>query len=249
MSKIEELEARIRALEKQAALSQDIRDIERLQRCYGYYLEHGMNEEVKDLFADNADVATYWLGKGEYHGQERVRGLWDRNFPSEMRKSDEFLHLIMQLSPIVDVDEDGRTAHGRWYASTAVSIPIREKLMSEFAVCSYENDYIKENGKWKIQVLRCRMVYIIRNPKEGFVNPNRFVDINADPRIYIPDEPVFDNPESYDKWQYPSGYILPFHFKHPVTGKETSDKARNAALDKAKTEEKPCNKPDIASHR
>jgi hypothetical protein len=243
MPTIEGLEDRIKTLEREVALSRDIRDIERLQRCYGYYLEHGMNNEVKDLFANNNDIATYWLGKGEYHGQEGVKGLWDRNFPAEMRKSEEFLHLIMQLSPIIDVDENGNTAHGRWYASAAVSIPIREKLMHEFAVCCYENDYIKEGGKWKIQTLRARMVYIIRNPKEGFVNPERYVDINDDPRIYMPDEPKFDNPEAYDKWQYPSGYILPFHFKHPVTDKETSDKARNAALDKSNTGERQGNKP------
>ena len=28
-------------------------------------------------------------------------------------------------------------------------------------------------------------------------------------------------------YAYPSGYILPFHFKHPITGKETSEGERN----------------------
>jgi hypothetical protein len=30
--------------------------------------------------------------------------------------------------------------------------------------------------------------------------------------------------------QYPSGYIYPFHFRHPVTGRETGEAAVNAAL-------------------
>jgi hypothetical protein len=30
--------------------------------------------------------------------------------------------------------------------------------------------------------------------------------------------------------QYPSGYIYPFHFKHPVTGKTTSEVEYNATL-------------------
>jgi hypothetical protein len=35
--------------------------------------------------------------------------------------------------------------------------------------------------------------------------------------------------------RYPSGYIIPFHYKHPVTGKETSEKKRNAASKKVKS--------------
>ena len=30
--------------------------------------------------------------------------------------------------------------------------------------------------------------------------------------------------------QYPSGYIYPFHFKHPVTGKITSEAEHNTGL-------------------
>jgi hypothetical protein len=246
--KIEELETRLKTQEEQIkalqdALKiqnrslqnlQDIEDIKKLQRCYGYYLERGMMQEVKDLFADGPEVSTHWLGKGSYLGPERAKGAWDKNFTPEMVRSQEFLHLIMQLSGIVNVDPDGQTARGRWYAWAAVAIPMRDKIMHEFGVACYENEYVKQNGKWKIKIINCRMVYIIRNPKEGFVKPERFVDINADPKIYMPDEPDFDNPEKYDEWQYPSRYILPFHFNHPVTGKETCDKARNASIKQEK---------------
>jgi len=39
-----------------------------------------------------------------------------------------------------------------------------------------------------------------------------------------------------DEWaeyntSYPSGYIYPMHFVHPVTGKPTSEAERNAKLD------------------
>jgi len=36
---------------------------------------------------------------------------------------------------------------------------------------------------------------------------------------------------------YPTGYIVPFHFRHPVSGKETSEKKRNARLKAAKNAE------------
>ena len=111
----EALIARIEALERQVTLCQDIQEIEKLQRSYGYYMEHGMMEEVRDLFADSPDIAMYWLGLGEYHGQADVKGFWEKAFPSDMTHNPEYLHIIMQLSPIVHVNEDGLTAHGRWY--------------------------------------------------------------------------------------------------------------------------------------
>ena len=36
--------------------------------------------------------------------------------------------------------------------------------------------------------------------------------------------------------RYVTGYILPFHFKHPVTGKPTSEGERNARLKPIETE-------------
>ena len=35
---------------------------------------------------------------------------------------------------------------------------------------------------------------------------------------------------------YPSGYIVPFHFKHPVTGRKSGEAKRNASF---KRQEKP----------
>lgn len=54
---------------------------------------------------------------------------------------------------------------------------------------------------------------------------------------HIDDEMAPENMKlSPDEWaeydtQYPSGYILPFHFHHPVTGKPTSENEYNARLD------------------
>jgi hypothetical protein len=35
--------------------------------------------------------------------------------------------------------------------------------------------------------------------------------------------------------RYVSGYIFPFHYKHPVTGQETSENVRNSRLKPVKT--------------
>jgi hypothetical protein len=46
----------------------------------------------------------------------------------------------------------------------------------------------------------------------------------------LPPMPAPDIPVDKADLRYVSGYIFPFHFKHPVTGKETSEGVRNARL-------------------
>ena len=48
MATLEELQARITRLD-------DIKQIEKLQRIYGYYLDYNEYQKVVDLFSDNAD--------------------------------------------------------------------------------------------------------------------------------------------------------------------------------------------------
>jgi len=42
--------------------------------------------------------------------------------------------------------------------------------------------------------------------------------------------PTPDVPIDKNDLRYVAGYIFPFHFKHPVTGKETSEARRNSTL-------------------
>jgi hypothetical protein len=48
--------------------------------------------------------------------------------------------------------------------------------------------------------------------------------------------PTPDIPPDKKDLRYVSGYIFPHHFKHPVTGKETSEGERNAKLKPLTTE-------------
>jgi len=45
--------------------------------------------------------------------------------------------------------------------------------------------------------------------------------------------PQADVPRTFTP-RYPSAYIFPFHYKHPVTGKKTSEDERNASIDGVK---------------
>ncbi len=223
----EEMEARIKTLEEKVRTFEDIRDIERLQRAYGYYLEHWMSQEIIDLFADGPDVSLM-LGAGTYLGKEGVT----RYFNGNDGTNPEFFHQVMQLSGIVDVNPDGKSAEGRWYGWGVVAMPsgggVRQLFMGGIYVCVY----VKENGIWKIQKLRFDMHYT-SVPEKGWVSPERLAAATKPDQTRTGSVKV-DIPRTFQP-RYPSGYILPFHYKHPVTGKETSEAKRNANVKGANT--------------
>lgn len=218
---IESYEARISDLEKEVRILRDEREIERLQRIYGYYLEHWMAGEIIDLFSDGPDVGLEWP-EGKYIGKEGVR----RYFGSMENKDPEFMHQLMQLSPVIDVAEDGKTALGRWYSFGGVSLPKGGGVTQSFMNGIYENEYVKEDGKWKIKRIRWHMNFAAR-PGVGWVKPERVAAIDPNAQLAGPKP---DIPDTRFALQYPSGHIFPFHYKHPVTGKESSEGERNASL-------------------
>jgi hypothetical protein len=71
----------------------------------------------------------------------------------------------------------------------------------------YENEYVKEDGKWKIKKLHFNLVF--RTPfEEGWLKV---------PLLGRLDRPDADAPAPHFR-PYPSGYHLPYHFNHPITG-------------------------------
>ena len=85
-------------------------------------------------------------------------------------------------------------------------------------------DYIKEKGVWKFLKLQFDFIYSAK-PLEGWVKPERLAAASSSQSFSIkPDAP------RTMLSRYPSGYIVPFHYKHPVTGKKTSEDARNSSL-------------------
>jgi hypothetical protein len=230
---VEAMEARIEALENQVKEQQiqlrtlqDIEEIKRLQRAYGFYLEHWMSQEVIDCFADGPDVVLeIWLGT--FLGKEGVRRFFTTYLGQEKKVSPEFMHMVMQLSGIVDVSPDGQTAKGRWYAWGALALPMGGGVTQAWMAGVYGAEYVKQDGKWKIKILRFSRKFSVP-PGQGWVKQERVDAIDFKPgqmrQPIIPDLPRPFEPG------YPSGYIFPFHFKHPVTGKESSEKARNTSL-------------------
>ncbi len=217
----EEMEARIKTLEHQVRTLADIEEIKTLQKAYGYYLEHWMSQEIVDLFSDDPDVSLT-LAPGTYLGKKRIAEYFNRM----KDPNPEFLHQVMQLSGIVNVDPEGTTAEGRWYGFGAVAAPADKGVREYFMGGIYGCEYVKQDGVWKIRRLRFDASYTA-TPASGWVAPERLVPTDTRAPLTGPQPDV---PRTFSP-RYPSGYIFPFHYSHPVTGKKTSEQLRNSSID------------------
>jgi len=211
---VKTLQEQVKTLQGQTQILRDIEEIKKLQRAYGYYLENWMTDEVADLFSDSPDTVLL-VHAGEFHRKEGVRKFFRPRGVDRGKRPKEFFHQVMQLSPIIDVAPDGKTAKGRWYGFGANASPVKDGVFQGWMNGVYENEYIKENGKWKILKLGWYM-YFFAPYFKGWVALERQCDKNFQ---HQPPQLPTDGP-SPDTF-YPSGFIAPLHFNNPVTGKET----------------------------
>ena len=69
---VEEMAARLEALEEKVGVLDDINEVKRLQRVYSYYVQHMMRDEIYDCFADHPEVALYWLERYISHARRNL---------------------------------------------------------------------------------------------------------------------------------------------------------------------------------
>jgi hypothetical protein len=199
---LKELEARITLLE-------DIEEINKLQRIYGYYLDNGMQDKIVGLFSDDTESVEV-ADRGVFLGKEGVKKffLGYLGKGGKPRPPGEMAYHT-QLQGVVNVDPGGKTAKGRWYC-----LMIQSHLKVEPGVPRaawgfgvYENEYVKENGKWKFKKLYFNLTF--RTPYEdGWVKTPMVAGglakgADGPPTAYSP---------------YPNQKLVPFHWKHPITG-------------------------------
>jgi len=221
LKRVAALEKKVKAQEKQLTILKDIEAIKKLQKAYGYYVEHMMYQEIVDCFADHPDTRLNWL-EGQWLGKEGVK----KYFSMVKETPPNFSHQVMQIAGIVDIDANGKTASGRWYAFGGIFAPRPDGMRRSFVSGIYEMRYIKEKGIWKILSIKWVIPYAVRIAGD-WAMPE---DVN---RPYINGEfrgPKPDVPIDLNDGRYLSGYIFPFHYKHPVTGKETSEAEKNARI-------------------
>jgi hypothetical protein len=202
-----DLEKRIQAIEDEMA-------IDKLEKIFGYYLDNDQMQKVVDLFSDNCESIE--IGdRGVFKGKAGIRKFFF-DYLGEGLKGDhnsilpKKMAFHMQHQGVITLDPDGKNAKGRFYLIMIQSRPIEKggKYRSILGHGVYENEFVKEDGVWKIKKVFMSLTY--RSPiAEGWAdNPN--MSVGRAPGY--DEDPTFFHP-------YPNLAILPFSFKHPVTGK------------------------------
>jgi hypothetical protein len=201
---------RLPQLAQRAALLKDQYEIENLQRIYGFYIDKGQWDEAADLFS--ADARFEVVGRGTWLGPRRIR---------------EYLHAIgpagpapgrlfdnMQLQPIVTVAPDRRTAQGRWRLFAQYA---QAGQFHEWGTGLYENDYVRENGVWKIR--RLTLYPEMFTPYEAGWGREALKVSRMEPAL-APDR-TSKGSASYEK-----AYIVPAHYASPADARAAARRER-----------------------
>lgn len=207
---VEELEAEVRTLKERLGNLEDIEQIKRLENIYGYYLDNARWGDIVGLFSDNAESLEIG-SSGVFLGKKGV----SRFFVEVMGRGGKprpnwWMHVAHQIQPVVDVAPDGKTAQGRWQGLLCLAIRIDRVVRPIWGQGVYTNSFVKENGKWLFQKLHFHMNF--HTPfEDGWVKTPVMKELE---RVIVPP----DRPSTVYQ-PYPSGYTVPFHYKHPITGK------------------------------
>jgi hypothetical protein len=201
-------DARLAAYRERVERLEDADAIETLQATYGYYFDKGLWDDAADLFA--ADGTFEYGQMGVYVGREHVRRAMLLFGPEGLGRG--YLNNHMLLQPIISVAPDGRTATARWQGMVMLSEPGANGV---WGVGLYENGYVKDRGTWKISKLHF-YVTALTDYDAGFTRSA--LRMEGQSAIYPPDRPPTEVYRAY-----PSAYIPPFSYVHPVTGKPLSD--------------------------
>jgi hypothetical protein len=195
---------RLRALAGRVRTMQDETDVQNLQHSYGYYLDRKMWDDVADLFATDG---TLEIGqRSVYEGRERIRKALEVFFgPHPLRRGELFDHI--NVGTVVTISGNGTTARAR---STQLSQLGINGEWAKWEAGTYENEFVKERGVWKIKAIRYYPTFVT----DYDLGWARDAQQAAGPSKEFPPDRFSPRFESYPAIQY-----VAFHYMNPVTGR------------------------------
>jgi hypothetical protein len=206
------LRSKISGLAAQAQCLEDANSIRKLQRAFGYYIDKGYWHEAADLFSDNA---TMEVGvDGVYVGRAHILARLVREGGGSPGPGLPYgqLNHRMQLQPVIDVAADGKTAKGRWRELAMLG---QFHKYAAWGDGIYENEYVKEDGVWKISKLHYFPNFVA--PYKG--GWTALQPVTGDWKSDVAKELPADLPPTVTYKPFPDVYTPPFHYTNPVTGK------------------------------
>ncbi len=200
---ISDLQATVSRLQQRIVRLQDEDQIENLISIYGYYLDKRQWDQLADLFADDGSMEISL--RGVYVGKKSIRRALELFGPLYI--STDYLHNHIQLQPVISFSADGKHA---WSRSRALSELATFKRVGIWGDGIYANEYVKENGVWKIESDHVYTTFFAtydqgwQYARSGAPTESKQIPPDRPPSVL------------YDA--YPGEFIPPFNYAHPVTG-------------------------------
>jgi hypothetical protein len=201
-------DSRLAAFRDRVARLEDTDAVENLTATFGFYFDKGLWDDAADLFAR---AGTFEYGQsGVYVGQERIRRALLLFGPKNLGRG--YLNNHMMLQPVITVARDGRTATGRFQGPMMLSEPGQNGI---WGVGIYENEYVKEDGVWKLAKLHFYPT-AMTDYDRGWARS--LLPMKGPSALFPP-----DRPPTVVYRTMPGNFIPPFSYDHPVTGKPLTD--------------------------
>jgi ketosteroid isomerase-like protein len=144
-ARVHELEGLVKDLQARVRVTEDINEIKAVQWTYLNALMATDWDTCANCFAEDALVDVYLHDPGR--GRENIRH-W---FKEELSATHSGAEGDVCIHPLISVDGD--TAKGNWLLYMMYFY--RRTGQSMFWVQGYyDNEYVRENGAWKISVMR-----------------------------------------------------------------------------------------------
>lgn len=204
-ARIAELRSQLAKLQAETQRVQDAHEIKRLQRSFGYYFEEGLIDEIVELFAE--DATFEYARDGLYRGKARIRDYLLALNGGQQGLREGQLNESLQLMPVITLADDGLSAKARWRTIMLLGQHGGDALWGEGP---YENDYVKEDGVWKLSKLQWFQTILV--PYEG--GWGRHEDVNKG--TWVSDTLPPDAPPTHDFGSWPTTFLPPFSFSNPV---------------------------------
>jgi hypothetical protein len=233
-SKMSDVESRLIALENRVGELEDVNAIRRLHWAYGYYIDFNRAKDVSELFATDGEVIFL---SGIYRGRDsvfRLYGTWFQNLFLENGGEgpvDGFLLDHFQMQDIITVAPDRQTAKGRFrgmlFGGSHESRSWKpDGVPLQFMEAGiYENDYVKEDGVWKIK----RLDYMMQWQGDYEKGWSKTISHLQPALECFPANPIgpdeIREDENY-RLTWPHRQDVPMHFAHPKFGSALASAAK-----------------------
>lgn len=198
------LQTRIAALGHRKTLVADSIEVERLQAAFGYYFDKGLWDDVANLFADDGTIELAL--DGVYVGKARVREYLNALGGGHMGAREGHLDEHLQVMPVVTLAADGLSAKARW---RGIVLEGDYGGDAHWGEGPYENEYVKQNGVWKIKALHWYQALFVPYAGGWQTNP----DPTGGKRVTTLTP---DRPPSVEYKTWPDTYLPTFSFPNPV---------------------------------